>query len=167
MYLMIKTRSDLAYSIGFLSRSLEKPSVENIVRVRVFRYITGSVGYGITYHATETKGELQCYNDSDFGECTKTCRSNSGYVMIYAGGSISHCPVKGKLLLPLQQLKLFIAASEAAKEVIWLCRLIQDIMNLREIPILQVDNRTAVKLSYNPKYHRRTKHIEIKHFKAV
>ncbi|GFY75371.1 uncharacterized protein TNIN_94601 [Trichonephila inaurata madagascariensis] len=58
-------------------------------------------------------------------------------------------------------------ASEAAKEVIWLCRLIQDIVNLREIPILQVDNRAAVKLSHNPKYHRRTKHIEIKHFKAV
>ncbi|GFX73992.1 retrovirus-related Pol polyprotein from transposon TNT 1-94 [Trichonephila clavipes] len=90
MYLMVGTRPDLAYSVGFLSRSLENPSAEDIVTVkRVFRYIAGTVGYGITYHATETKGVLHCYSDSDFGGCTKTSRSTSGYVMIYAGGAIS------------------------------------------------------------------------------
>ncbi|GFV46334.1 uncharacterized protein TNCV_3232231 [Trichonephila clavipes] len=147
-------------------RSLENTSAEDIVGVRVFRYnAASSVGYGITYHATETKCVLHCYSDSYFGGCTKTSRSNSGYVMIYDGGSISHGPAKGKLLLPLQRLKLFIAASEAAKEVIWLCRLIQDIVNLREIPIIQVDNKAAVKLSHNSKYHR-TKHIEKKRFNA-
>ncbi|GFS42451.1 integrase core domain protein [Trichonephila inaurata madagascariensis] len=115
MYLVIKTRSDLAYNVGFLSRSLENPSAEDIVKVRVFRCIAGSVGYGITYYATETKGVLHCYSDSDF-RCTQTSRSNSGYVMIYAGGVISYGAAKSKLLLPLQQLKLFIAASEAVKE---------------------------------------------------
>ncbi|GFY57817.1 integrase core domain protein [Trichonephila inaurata madagascariensis] len=88
MYLMVGTRPDIAYSVGFLSRSLENPSSEDIVRVkRVFRYIAGTVGYGITYRATETKGVLHCYSDSDFGGCTKTSRSTSGYVMIYAGGA--------------------------------------------------------------------------------
>ncbi|GFU71415.1 hypothetical protein TNCV_2584861 [Trichonephila clavipes] len=66
---------------------------------------SGTVGYGITYHATETKGVLHCYSDSDFGGCTKTSRSTSGYVMIYAGGA-SQGAAKGKQLLPLQQLKL-------------------------------------------------------------
>ncbi|GFY46270.1 integrase core domain protein [Trichonephila inaurata madagascariensis] len=65
MYLMVGTRPDLAYSVTFLSRSLEKPSAE------------------------ETKSVLHCYSDSYFGECTKTSRSTSGYVMIYAGGAIS------------------------------------------------------------------------------
>ncbi|GFT32193.1 hypothetical protein TNCV_1034731 [Trichonephila clavipes] len=63
MYLMIKTKSDLAYSVGFLSKSLEKPSAEDIVRVRIFLYIAGSVGYGITYHGTETKGFQECNED--------------------------------------------------------------------------------------------------------
>ncbi|GFW51677.1 hypothetical protein TNCV_1186101 [Trichonephila clavipes] len=84
-------------------------------RVRVFRNIVDSVGYGITYLATETKGVILCYSDSDFDGCTKTSRSNSEYVMIYAGGAISHGAAQGKLLLPHQQLMLFIAASEAAK----------------------------------------------------
>ncbi|GFY76747.1 integrase core domain protein [Trichonephila inaurata madagascariensis] len=77
MYLMVGTRPDLAYSVGFLSRSLENSSAEDIVRVkRVFCYIAGTVGYiYITYHATETKGVFCCHSDSDFGGCTKTSRS--------------------------------------------------------------------------------------------
>ncbi|GFV65948.1 retrovirus-related Pol polyprotein from transposon TNT 1-94 [Trichonephila clavipes] len=162
---MVGTRPDLAYSVGFLSRSLENPSVEDIVKVkRVFRYIAGTVGYGITYHATETKGVLHCYSDSDFGGCTKTSQSISGYVMIYAGGAISWRSQRQAIVATSTTEAEVIAASEAAKEVIWLCRLIQGIVNLREIPTLQVDNRAAVKLSHNPEYHRRTKHIEIKHF---
>ncbi|GFX44586.1 uncharacterized protein TNCV_2637511 [Trichonephila clavipes] len=58
-----------------------------------------------------------------------------------------------------------IAASEATKEIIWLCRQIQGIVNLREIPTLQVDNRAEVKFSHNPEYHQ-TKDLEIKHFFA-
>ncbi|GFU02585.1 retrovirus-related Pol polyprotein from transposon TNT 1-94 [Trichonephila clavipes] len=162
---MVGTRPDLAYSVGFLSRSLENPSAEDIVKVkRVFRYIAGTVVYGITYHATETKGVFHCYSDSDFGGCTKTSRSTSGYVMIYAGGAISWRSQRQAIVATSTTEAEVIAASEAAKEVIWLCRLIQGIVNLREIPTLQVDNRAAVKLSHNPEYHRRTKHIEIKHF---
>ncbi|GFW24360.1 retrovirus-related Pol polyprotein from transposon TNT 1-94 [Trichonephila clavipes] len=165
MYLMVGTRPDLAYSVGFLSRSVENPSAEDIVKVkRVFRYIAGTVGYGITYHATETKGVLHCYSDSDFGGCTKTSRSTSEYVMIYAGGAISWRSQRQAIVATSTTEAEVIAASEVAKEVIWLCRLIQGIVNLREIPTLQVDNRAAVKLSHNPEYHRRTRHIEIKHF---
>ncbi|GFX51725.1 retrovirus-related Pol polyprotein from transposon TNT 1-94 [Trichonephila clavipes] len=84
--------------------------------------------------------------------------------MIYAGGAISWRSQRQAVVATSTTEAEVIAASEAAKEVIWFCRLIQGIVNLREIPTLQVDNRAAVKLSHNPEYHRRTKHIEIKHF---
>lgn len=165
MYLMVGTRPDIAYSVGFLSRSLENPSAEDIVRVkRVFRYIAGTVRYGITYRATDTRGILQCYSDSDFGGCTETGRSTSGYVMMYAGGAISWRSQRQAIVATSTTEAEVIAASEAAKEVIWLRRLLQGIVNLKEVPTLQVDNRAAVKLSHNPEYHRRTKHIEIRHF---
>lgn len=165
MYLMLGTRPDLAYSVGFLSRTLENPSSDDIVRVkRVFRYIAGTIDYGITYHVTDTKGILKCYSDSDFGGCTKSGRSTSGYVMIYAGGAITWRSQRQTIVATSTTEAEIVAASEATKEVIWLCRLLQDIGNLKEVPTLQVDNRAAVKLSYNPEYHRRTKHIEIKHF---
>lgn len=36
MYLMLGTRPDLAYSVGFISRALENPTHEDIVRVKEF-----------------------------------------------------------------------------------------------------------------------------------
>ncbi|GFY43368.1 hypothetical protein TNIN_452111 [Trichonephila inaurata madagascariensis] len=41
MYLMVGTRSDLAHSVGFLSRSLKNPSADDIFGVRAFHYIAG------------------------------------------------------------------------------------------------------------------------------
>ena len=57
-----------------------------------------------------------------------------------------------------------IAANEGAKEAIWLSRLFRGITRLERIPVIQVDNSAAVKLAQNPEFHRRTKHISIKHF---
>jgi hypothetical protein len=57
-----------------------------------------------------------------------------------------------------------VAATEAAKEIIWLTRLFRQIRPLKLLPILQVDNSAAVKLAENPEFHKRTKHIAIKHF---
>lgn len=57
--------------------------------------------------------------------------------------------------------------SETTKEILWLRRLYEGIIKLKEIPFLEVDDSAAVKLAHNPEYHRRTKHIEIKHFSFV
>ena len=57
-----------------------------------------------------------------------------------------------------------IAANEVAKKIFWISRLFKEIDNLKQVPVLQVDNSAAVKLAQNPEYHRRTTHINIKHF---
>ena len=85
-------------------------------------------------------------------------------MIIYAGGAISWCSQRQAIVATSTTEAEIVAASEAAKEVIWFSRLLQGIVNLKEVPILQVDNRAAVKLSHNPEYHRRIKHIEMKHF---
>ena len=90
MYLMLGTRPDLAYSVGYLSRSLENPKSEDIMRVKtVFRYIAGTLKKGITYFQNYDVGILQCYSDADFGGCVQSGRSTSGVVIMYAGGAIS------------------------------------------------------------------------------
>ncbi|GBM34809.1 hypothetical protein AVEN_208018-1 [Araneus ventricosus] len=71
MYLMVGTRPDIAYSVGYLSRSPESPSAEDVVRVkRVFCWIAGTTNFEITYHATGTSRVLECYSDADFSGCT-------------------------------------------------------------------------------------------------
>jgi len=160
MYLMLGSRPDLAYSVGFLSRSLENPTTEDIARLkRVFRYIAGTLDLGITYRKNTEKGVFESYSDADFGECTKTGRSTSGVVIIYAGGAVSWLSQRqGTVTLSSTEAEL-VAANEGAKEVVWLSRLLQEVTPLKEVPILQVDNAPAIRLSENPENHRRTKHI--------
>ena len=58
----------------------------------------------------------------------------------------------------------YLAASLASQEAIWLRALLEDICFVQEEPtIIKEDNQGAIALSKNPKYHPRTKHIDIKY----
>lgn len=165
MYLMLGTRPDIAYTVGFLSRTLENPSIEDVTRVkRVFRYLSGTIEYGITYRHDAEKRIIECFSDADFGGCLKTGRSTSGVVVKHAGGAISWLSQRQAMVATSTTEAEIVAANEAAKEVIWLKRLFKDFFELKDIPVIQVDNTAAIRLSQNPEFHRRTKHIAIKHF---
>ena len=59
----------------------------------------------------------------------------------------------------------FVAMSESVKEAIWLRHLIQSLGFPSHAPTpIFSDNQGAIQLVKNPKYHKRTKHIEIKYY---
>jgi len=165
MFLMTGTRPDLAYSVGCLSRDLNKPSAADIVRVKRFlRYLFGTLNNGITYKPDSSPGPLECYSDADVAGCTSTGRSTSGVVICHAGAVISCLSQKQAIVATSTTESEIIAAIEATKEIIWMKRLFCDIMTLRHTPVLQVDNSAAIKFAQNPEFHRRTKHIDVKYF---
>ena len=54
----------------------------------------------------------------------------------------------------------FMAATEAAKQAIWLQKLLSEIMGRKCVKTtLYVDNKSAIALTKNPVFHRRSKHI--------
>lgn len=57
----------------------------------------------------------------------------------------------------------YVAASECAKEIIWLNRLLNDITAVNDTPTLFVDNASAIKLAKNPEFHKRSKHIDVRY----
>ena len=59
-----------------------------------------------------------------------------------------------------------IAASEGAKELVWLKRLLSEQLPdfARRTPVLYIDNASALKLTKNLEYHKRSKQIEVRHF---
>jgi hypothetical protein len=165
MFLMTGTRPDLAYSVGYLSRVLDKSTTEDIVRAkRVLRYVAGTIDKGIVYQPRYNPGILECYSDADFAGCNSTGRSTSGVVVCHAGGAISWLSQRQTMVTTSTTEAEFVAATEAAKEIIWLKRLFTDTGTLRQTPTLYVDNSAAVKLAQNPEFHRRTKHIDVKYF---
>lgn len=60
----------------------------------------------------------------------------------------------------------YVAASELAKEIVWLRGFIKELGldDLAKQTIeMQIDNEAALKLSKNPEFHAMTKHIEIRY----
>ncbi|KAK9880167.1 hypothetical protein WA026_015496 [Henosepilachna vigintioctopunctata] len=78
------------------------------------------------------------------------------------GGPITWCSQKQKTTALSTTEAEFVAACEAAKEILWLQQLLLDLgENITSVP-LYVDNQSAIKLISNPVYHKKTKHIDVK-----
>ena len=78
------TRPDLLYSIGILSRYMEKPSKEHLNAVKhVIRYVKGTADYGLLYKKGESNSQLIGYSDSDFARDVGDRKSTSGYIYIF------------------------------------------------------------------------------------
>ena len=165
MYLMCGTRPDIAYAVGVASRNLEKPTERDVTRVkRIFRYLKGTADFKLIYKGN-SKEDLQCYSDADHGGDPNAGRSTSGVLCLYSGAPISWLSQRQASVAISTTEAEIVAASEAAREIIWVKRLLVEFGQLKNItPVLQDDNEAAIRLAQNPEYHRRTKHIRLRHF---
>jgi hypothetical protein len=58
----------------------------------------------------------------------------------------------------------YIAASGASRETVWLRKLLSDLFSAEPEPtIIHCDNQSCIKLSENPVFHDRSKHIEMRY----
>ena len=56
----------------------------------------------------------------------------------------------------------YMAASQASCEALWLCKLLVGLFGVQLRPtVIYCDNQSCIKLSENPFFHDRSKHIEI------
>ena len=164
MFLATVTRPDLAFAVSVVARSMEQPSENDWRKVkRIFRYIKGTISPDIKYGPKGKPAVLDMYSDSDYASETSSRKSTSGLICKFAGGAITW---KSKLqqCVALSTTEAeFVAASEAAREVIWLAQLFDDLTVLKKVPTLHIDNQSAIKLIKNPEFHYKTKHIDIRY----
>ena len=103
---------------------------------------------------------------SDFQSDLESIKSTSGYVFTLGDGAISWRSVKQSSFAYSSMEAEYIAASEAAKEAVWLKNFL---LNLGVVPSVQsgvtlyCDNSGVVANSKEPKSHKRVKHIERKY----
>lgn len=166
MFLMIATRPDIAFAVSRAARAVEKPTTADWLNVkRIFRYLRATSNYGLFYRKISNNKNVDVYSDADFGGDVKTRRSTTGVVATFAGGAVSWSSRLQKSVALSTTEAEFVAASEGAKELIWLTRLLNEIgVDCTQKPTLHVDNASAVKLTKNPEFHKRSKHIEIRYF---
>ncbi|KAI8435453.1 hypothetical protein MSG28_003756 [Choristoneura fumiferana] len=137
-YLTVGTRPDLAYAISVVSRTLENPSKEDIQKLkRILRYIKGTSDYGITFKKRCNAGILECNSNSDHGGDRSSGRSTSGILCLYSGGAISWASRRQTCVAISSTEAELVAASEAAREIVWIKRLFGEISELKDIPELK------------------------------
>lgn len=164
-YLMTGTRPDIAYAVGIVSRKLENPTKADWLQVkRIFRYLKGTTSLGIEYKPSLTSSKVIGYSDADHGGCADTGRSTTGVVTYFCGGAISWLSKRQQSVSISTTEAEIVAASEGARELVWLQRIFRQLTDVEEVPILLVDNEAAIRLAHNPEFHKRTKHIRIRHF---
>ncbi len=165
MYLRIATRPDIAYAIGKLSQHSQNPRTHDWIAVkRVLRYINGTRNFGILYDGSRML-TIDGFADADWGGCKMTRKSTSGAVLLVAEGAVSWRSKKQTCVATSTCEAEYIATCLAAKESIWLARLIADLLNQEEpSPVLiKVDNGGAIDTSYNTSMNQRNKHIDLQY----
>ena len=162
---LVHTRLDLAFAVGYVSRFMERPTVEHQAAVkRILHYIAGTLDFGL--HFTKAPGSARYigYTDSDLAGDVDTSKSTSGVLFFLGNCLVSWHSIKQKVVALSSCEAEYIAASTAATQALWLSRLLTELLGRHvEVVELKVDSKSALALAKNPVFHERSKHIRIKY----
>ncbi|XP_075076286.1 secreted RxLR effector protein 161-like [Nicotiana tabacum] len=89
------TRPDIAFSMGYVSRSMQRPRKPHLEAAkRILKYINSISDMGLFFKKKKKNLVLAGYTDADFGGDLDDRRSTSGYIFLCGGTSISWCSKK-------------------------------------------------------------------------
>jgi len=192
MYLMLATRPDLSYAVEAVSQFSSAPSVDHLAALHhILRYVEGSThlklhlmkcsAFKVIPKASSSTStvtqphypkfiwviEITGYSDSDWVGCLDSRHSTGAYVFL-SGQLPDPWSSKTQFTAALGSTEAeYMAVTQASKEAIWLRFLLSEIQDrqYQMLPSITIfaDNQGCITLAHNPKYHARTKHIEIQH----
>jgi hypothetical protein len=112
---------------------------------------------------TRGSGKLKVFSGADLAADMVTRRSTTGVIAIVVEGVVSWTSRLCKTTALLTTEGKIIAASEGAKELVCLKLLLSELLFdfARITLILCLNNASAIKLTKNLEYHKRSKHIEV------
>ena len=157
---LLHTRPDLSFSVGVLSRYMQDPKISHGAALKqVLRYLRATCSLGL-YFARNKGLKLEGYSDSSHNVDDDDGKSTTGHVFYLCESPITWCSAKQEIVALSRCEAEFMAATEAAKQAIWLQELLSEIVGkaCKRVTI-RVDNKSAIALTKNPVFHGRSKHI--------
>lgn len=168
LYSVICTRLDMNFTTMQLARFNSNPGAKHVrASQQAVAYLGNTAGVGLRFTQTGSitdKVKVIAYVDSDWAGCVDTRRSTMGYIIQMAGGPVSY---KSKLMptLALSSCEAeFMALTEVCREIMWLCRFLDEIGIEYETPEIYCDSSSAIAWSQDPIQHQRNKHMELKYY---
>jgi hypothetical protein len=159
------TRPDLAFSIGYVSRFMQRPTMEHQQAVkRIIHYVAGTLNHGLYYPRCPGEAHLVGYNNSDHTGDINTSKSMSGILFFFGKNLISWQSVKQQVVALSSCEAEYIAASTASTQALWLVRLLRDLLGRDTGAVeLRVNNKSTPALAKNPIFYEQSKHIRVRY----
>ena len=163
MYAMLCTRPDVSYALSIMSKYQSDPGESHWTAINnILKYLRRSKDMFLVYGRLEDDLVVNGYTNASFQSDKDDFRSQSGYVFCLNGGTVSWKRSKQSTVADSTTEVEYIAASDAAKEVVWMKKFITDLEVVPSItnPVdVYCDNNGAIAQAKEPRSHQRSKHI--------
>ena len=163
MYAMMCTRPDICHAVGMTRRHQSNPGQEHWKPVkRILRYLKGTTDYSLCYQRNDM--QLKDYTDANWGEDLDERKSNFGFTFLLNNGAISWSSKKQSCIALSIMEAEFVALRTIVQEGIWLRRFLEHLINRGdaiEHVVISCDSQAATTYTKDPKFHAKTKHIDI------
>ncbi|KAJ9566119.1 hypothetical protein OSB04_002085 [Centaurea solstitialis] len=154
---------DVAYSVSVTSRYQQNPGEPHWVAVKnILKYLRRTKDMFLVFGGSEDEISVTGYSDASFQTDRDDFRSQSGYVFTLNGGAISWKSSKRDTIADSTTEAEYIAASDAAKEAVWLRNFLSDLRVVASVsrPInIFCDNSGAVAQAKEPREHHKSRHV--------
>jgi hypothetical protein len=162
MYAMVCMRPDIAHVVGVVSWFLSNPGKEHCAAVKwILRYLRGTSRVCLCFG--NGKQVLDGFTDVDMAGDIDSRKSTSGYLITYSGGAESWQSRLHKCVALSTTKAEYIAIIEAAKELLWMKKFLQELGLQQGRYVLYCDSQSAIHLSKNSTFHSRSKHIDVRY----
>lgn len=163
MYLAIRTRPDITFTISKLSQYNKDPREIHWTAVkRLLRYLKGTMDYCLKLKPI--KGQLNASTDASW--CTTPdAKSFSGYLLKIGESLIGWKSAKQKLVALSTMEAELIGACDATSAVKWIRYFLEELHEeelIRDPTEIQTDSKAVIDWIKNPKISDRTRHINRK-----
>ena len=162
MYAMICTRPDVSYALSVTSRYQADPGESHWAAVKtILKYLRRTKDMFLVYGGDDELS-VKGYTDASYLTNSDDSRSQSGYVFVMNGGAVSLKSSKQDTVSASTTEAEYIAASEAAKEAVWIRNFLMDlgVVQGASNPLdVYCDNNGAIAQAKEPRQHQKNKHI--------
>jgi len=163
MYAMLCTRPDVACALSMTSRYQSDPGESHWIVVKtILKYLRRTKDKFLVYGGSEEL-VVSGSTDASFQTDKDVFRSKSRFVFCLNGGEVSWKSSKQSTVADSTTEAEYIAASEAAKEAVWIRKFITELGVVPSIsgPIdLYCDNNGVITQAKKPRSHQKSKHIQ-------
>ena len=129
----------------------------------LMRYLKGTLDYGLRY-ASSGEIKLHGYTYSYWPGSSKGRKSTLGCFFSLGSCMISWVSRKQTNIALSTVEAEYIAACSTCSEAVWICKMLAGLSNAEiDVTDIHCDKQSCIKMTENPMFHDKSKHIEIRY----